>query len=103
MKIYLQFDGLEETTHLALRGRDLRNAKAQALDRCADAELTVLLVAAVEAGVTPTSSAPSSATASPTPPSAVSCSSPSPTPAATPPSTPVANVVPNAAALALAG
>ncbi len=51
VKIYLQFDGLDEATHLALRGRDLRAAKAQALDRCADAGLTVLLVAAVETGV----------------------------------------------------
>jgi hypothetical protein len=51
VKIYLQFDGLEEATHVALRGRDLRAAKAQALERCADAGLTVLLVAAVEADV----------------------------------------------------
>jgi uncharacterized radical SAM superfamily Fe-S cluster-containing enzyme len=49
--IYLQFDGLDEATHLRLRGRDLRDAKAQALDRSADAGLTVMLVAAVEAGV----------------------------------------------------
>jgi uncharacterized radical SAM superfamily Fe-S cluster-containing enzyme len=49
--IYLQFDGLDEATHLRLRGRDLRSTKAQALDRCADAGLTVMLVAAVEAGV----------------------------------------------------
>jgi 7,8-dihydro-6-hydroxymethylpterin dimethyltransferase len=51
VKIYLQFDGLDETTHLRLRGRDLRAAKARALERCADARLTVVLVAAVEAGV----------------------------------------------------
>jgi uncharacterized radical SAM superfamily Fe-S cluster-containing enzyme len=51
VKIYLQFDGLDEATHLALRGRDLRAAKAQALERCADAGLGVMLVAAVEAGV----------------------------------------------------
>jgi uncharacterized radical SAM superfamily Fe-S cluster-containing enzyme len=51
VRIYLQFDGLDEATHLALRGRDLRNAKAHALDRCAEAGLTVMLVAAVEAGV----------------------------------------------------
>ncbi len=51
VKIYLQFDGLDEATHLALRGRDLRAAKAQALERCADAGLVVMLVAAVEAGV----------------------------------------------------
>ena len=52
VRIYLQFDGLDEATHLALRGRDLRNAKAQALDRCADAGLTVLLVAAATIALT---------------------------------------------------
>jgi uncharacterized radical SAM superfamily Fe-S cluster-containing enzyme len=51
VRIYLQFDGVEEATHLALRGRDLRDAKAAALDRCAEAGLIVMLVAAVEAGV----------------------------------------------------
>jgi uncharacterized radical SAM superfamily Fe-S cluster-containing enzyme len=51
VKIYLQFDGLDQATHLALRGRDLRDAKAKALARCADAGLAVMLVAAVEAGV----------------------------------------------------
>ncbi len=51
VRIYLQFDGLQEATHLALRGRDLRRVKAEALDRCAEAGLGVMLVAAVEAGV----------------------------------------------------
>jgi 7,8-dihydro-6-hydroxymethylpterin dimethyltransferase len=51
VKIYFQFDGLDEATHLALRGRDLRHAKGQALDHCAEAGLAVMLVAAVEAGV----------------------------------------------------
>jgi uncharacterized radical SAM superfamily Fe-S cluster-containing enzyme len=51
VKIYLQFDGLAAQTHLTLRGRDLRRAKAEALDRCAEAGLAVLLVAAVEKGV----------------------------------------------------
>ncbi|MGH9137710.1 MAG: radical SAM protein [Acidimicrobiales bacterium] len=51
VKIYLQFDGLDEATHVALRGRDLRPAKAKALDRCDEAGLTVMLVAAVEGGV----------------------------------------------------
>ncbi len=51
VRIYLQFDGLEAATHHALRGRDLRSVKAQALDRAADAGLVVMLVAAVEAGV----------------------------------------------------
>jgi uncharacterized radical SAM superfamily Fe-S cluster-containing enzyme len=51
VKIYLQFDGLEAATHLALRGRDLSAVKARALERCADAGLAVMLVAAVQAGV----------------------------------------------------
>ena len=51
VKIYLQFDGLDEATHLALRGRDLRRAKSLALDRCAEAGLPVMLVAAVEVGI----------------------------------------------------
>jgi tetraether lipid synthase len=51
VKIYFQFDGLDEATHLAMRGRDLRRTKAQALDHCADAGLTVMLVAAVERDV----------------------------------------------------
>jgi uncharacterized radical SAM superfamily Fe-S cluster-containing enzyme len=49
--IYLQFDGLDELTHRTIRGRDLREVKQRALDRCADAGLTVTLVAAVERGV----------------------------------------------------
>jgi len=49
--IYLQFDGLDESTHLAIRGRDLRDVKSRALDRCAEAGLTVTLVAAIERGV----------------------------------------------------
>ncbi len=51
VRIYLQFDGLEADTHLALRGRDLRAAKTAALDHCAEAGLAVMLVAAVEPGV----------------------------------------------------
>ena len=50
-RIYLQFDGLEEGTHRAIRGRDLRAAKQRALDHCADAGLTVILAAAVERGL----------------------------------------------------
>lgn len=49
--IYLQFDGLTEATHLTMRGRDLRRIKADALERCAEAGLAVMLVAAVEVGV----------------------------------------------------
>jgi uncharacterized radical SAM superfamily Fe-S cluster-containing enzyme len=51
VRIYLQFDGLSQATHLATRGRDLRRAKQAALDRCAQAGLAVILVAAVEAGI----------------------------------------------------
>jgi uncharacterized radical SAM superfamily Fe-S cluster-containing enzyme len=51
VNLYLQFDGLQLETHLAIRGRDLRELKQRALDNCADAGLTVTLVAAVEKGV----------------------------------------------------
>jgi uncharacterized radical SAM superfamily Fe-S cluster-containing enzyme len=49
--VYLQFDGMAEATHLAIRGRDLRAAKQRALDHCAEFGLTVTLVAAVERGL----------------------------------------------------
>lgn len=49
--IYLQFDGFDEQTHLTLRGRDLRADKQRALERCAEAGLTVTLVTTVEKGV----------------------------------------------------
>jgi hypothetical protein len=49
--VYLQFDGFEEATHLALRGRDLRRDKERALEHCLEAGVTVSLVAAVERGV----------------------------------------------------
>ena len=49
--VYLQFDGLEESTHLAMRGRDLRALKARALEHCAQEGVGVSLVAAVERGV----------------------------------------------------
>jgi 7,8-dihydro-6-hydroxymethylpterin dimethyltransferase len=48
ISIYLQFDGFEEATHRAIRGRDLRAIKQKALDNCAEAGLTVTLVAAIE-------------------------------------------------------
>jgi uncharacterized radical SAM superfamily Fe-S cluster-containing enzyme len=51
VNIYLQFDGLEERTHTEIRGRDLREIKQRALDNCAEARLTVTLVAAVERGL----------------------------------------------------
>ncbi len=49
--IYLQFDGLSRETHERIRGRDLRELKERALDACAEAGLTVALVAAIERGV----------------------------------------------------
>ncbi|WP_201294861.1 MULTISPECIES: radical SAM protein [unclassified Nocardiopsis] len=48
VNVYLQFDGFEEATHRAIRGTDLRERKRRALDNCAEAGLTVTLVAAVE-------------------------------------------------------
>ncbi|MGH2973693.1 MAG: radical SAM protein [Solirubrobacterales bacterium] len=49
--IYLQFDGFDAATHVALRGRDLRDLKERALDRCVEAGLSVTLVAAVQRGL----------------------------------------------------
>ncbi len=51
VNIYLQFDGFKERTHVKIRGKDLRERKRRALDNCADAGLTVTLVAAVERGM----------------------------------------------------
>jgi 7,8-dihydro-6-hydroxymethylpterin dimethyltransferase len=51
VNVYLQFDGFDERTHLEIRGRDLREIKQRALDNCAEAGLTVTLVAAVERGL----------------------------------------------------
>lgn len=51
INIYLQFDGFDERTHREIRGTDLRERKRQALDHCAEAGLTVTLVAAVERGL----------------------------------------------------
>ncbi|HET8605468.1 MAG TPA: radical SAM protein [Gaiellaceae bacterium] len=49
--LYLQLDGFDRETHLAIRGRDLRADKQRALDRAAELGLTVTLVAAIEQGV----------------------------------------------------
>ncbi|MBD8057159.1 radical SAM protein [Rhodococcus ruber] len=51
VNIYLQFDGFDERTHREIRGKDLREIKARALDNCAEVGLTVTLVAAVERGL----------------------------------------------------
>lgn len=51
-QIYLQFDGFEPSTNLALRGRaDLLETKLRALDRLAEVDVRVVLVAAIERGV----------------------------------------------------
>jgi 7,8-dihydro-6-hydroxymethylpterin dimethyltransferase len=49
--VYLQFDGLTKATQLAIRGRDLTDEKLRALDRCAEAGVSVSLAAAVDRGV----------------------------------------------------
>ncbi len=49
--VYLQFDGLTASTYQAVRGRDLRTIKQQALDHLADAGLYAMLVATVVQGV----------------------------------------------------
>ena len=49
--VYLQFDGFELETHMAIRGKDLREEKRRALDNCAEAGVGVTLVAAIEKGV----------------------------------------------------
>jgi uncharacterized radical SAM superfamily Fe-S cluster-containing enzyme len=50
--IYLQFDGFDPATNLALRGRaDLLKEKLRALDRLAEADMRVVLVAAIERGI----------------------------------------------------
>lgn len=49
--IYLQFDGVTSASDEALRGRDLRDIKRQALDNIAEAGLWAVLVATVVQGV----------------------------------------------------
>ncbi len=49
--VYLQFDGFEEVTQRAIRGRVLTEEKLRALDRCAEAGVSVSLAAAVERGL----------------------------------------------------
>jgi hypothetical protein len=49
--LYLQFDGFELATHLAIRGKDLRADKERALETCAELGMSATLVAAVEKGV----------------------------------------------------
>ena len=49
--VYLQFDGFDEATQLAIRGKPLTEEKLRALERCADAGVSVSLATAVERGV----------------------------------------------------
>jgi uncharacterized radical SAM superfamily Fe-S cluster-containing enzyme len=50
--IYMQFDGFEAGTNRSLRGRDdIIRDKVRALDRLAEADVRVVLVAAIERGV----------------------------------------------------
>ena len=49
--VYLQFDGFDRSTHVALRGKDLRADKERALEACEQLGMTVTLVAAVERDV----------------------------------------------------
>jgi uncharacterized radical SAM superfamily Fe-S cluster-containing enzyme len=49
--VYLQFDGFEERTQLAIRGRSFTAEKLRALERCAEAGVSVSLAAAIERGI----------------------------------------------------
>jgi len=46
--VYLQFDGFDDATQIAIRGRALTEEKLRALERCADAGVSVSLAAAIE-------------------------------------------------------
>lgn len=46
--VYLQFDGFSESTQVAIRGKSLTGEKLRALERCAQAGVSVSLAAAVE-------------------------------------------------------
>jgi 7,8-dihydro-6-hydroxymethylpterin dimethyltransferase len=46
--VYLQFDGFDEATQIALRGKPLTDEKLRALDRCAEEGASVSLAAAIE-------------------------------------------------------
>jgi uncharacterized radical SAM superfamily Fe-S cluster-containing enzyme len=49
--VYLQFDGFEEQTQLAIRGRSLTAEKIRALDHCAEGGVSVSLAATIERGI----------------------------------------------------
>ncbi|MGH2985858.1 MAG: radical SAM protein [Solirubrobacterales bacterium] len=46
--VYLQFDGFDEATQVAIRGRPLTEEKLRALDCCAEAGVSVSLAAVIE-------------------------------------------------------
>ena len=46
--VYLQFDGFDEATQIAIRGKPLTDEKLRALDRCTEAGVSVSLAAAIE-------------------------------------------------------
>ncbi|MGE0145490.1 MAG: radical SAM protein [Planctomycetota bacterium] len=50
-EVYLQFDGLRETTHRALRGADLRDVRMRALDHLDEFGLSTTLVVTLKAGL----------------------------------------------------
>jgi 7,8-dihydro-6-hydroxymethylpterin dimethyltransferase len=49
--VYFQFDGFDERTQRAIRGKALTEEKLRALERCAEAGVSVSLAAAIERGV----------------------------------------------------
>ena len=49
--IYLQFDGLEAATHIALRGRDLRHIRIQAIEAARQAGLCCTLACSITPGI----------------------------------------------------
>jgi tetraether lipid synthase len=46
--VYMQFDGFDEETQVAIRGKPLTEEKLRALERCAEAGVSVSLAAAIE-------------------------------------------------------
>ncbi len=49
--VYLQFDGFDEATQVAIRGKALTQEKLAALERCREAGVTVSIAAAIERGL----------------------------------------------------
>lgn len=49
--VFLQFDGLDDTVYMTLRGRALTQTKLRAIDSCAAAGLGIVLVPVIAAGV----------------------------------------------------